>query len=392
MTWVQLFCRYLIVIDDLWSINAWNRIESALVKNNYTCCTGFPEHVYYMEPLSDLHSRWLFFKREFREISASMLRKCKGVPLAIISIASLLAIKTRHMDTWEKILKSLGSELDTNHNLEWMSHVLNLSYNDLDPELKTCFLYLGTYPEDHEIERDDLLNKWIAEGFIRERINSIEEVLSCQVHDLMLDLIISKCREENFVTIIDGQFISMNEASQARRISHQSGNRDIALAVERMSGPHVRSYISFPAAYCIPPLSKFEHISGFRLKLPKKFGELKHLMTLDISGAYLYPCSQSSDFTSLSSLSGLSFPYLRGVLLINGLSKLRSLRALWNFNIRANSAECVRDLGELTNLRQLSLCGPCPTSHEEILTASLEKLGNSNLSHLVWDRRGEETL
>ncbi|KAF8725380.1 hypothetical protein HU200_019897 [Digitaria exilis] len=308
---VQLFRRYLIVIDDLWSIEAWNTIECALVKNTNgsrvikttrkhevakACCTGFPEHVYHMEPLSDLHSRWLFFKRvfgtenscpeEFRQISADMLRKCKGVPLAIISIASLLAIKTRDVDTWEKILKSLGSEVDTNPNLNWMRHVLSLSYNDLDPELKTCLLYLASYPEDYAIERSDLLNKWIAEGFIRERrgleleeaaesrfnelINRsmIEPVYRysdanmshCRVHDLMLDLIISKCREENFVTIIDGQFISMNEASQARRVSHQSGNRDIALAVERISGPHVRSYISFPAADCIPPLSKFEHL------------------------------------------------------------------------------------------------------------------------------------
>ncbi|KAF8666394.1 hypothetical protein HU200_053501 [Digitaria exilis] len=475
MTWVQLFRRYLIVIDDLWSIEAWKTIECALVKNNNgsrvitttrmhevakACCTGFPEHVYHMEPFSDLHSRWLFFKRVFgtedscpeesREISADMLRKCKGVPLAIISIASLLAIKTRHVDPWKKIFKSLGSELDTNPNLNWMRHVLSLSYNDLDHELKTCLLYLASYPEDYKIERSDLLKKWIAEGFIRERrgleleeaaesrfnelINrsmiepvyrySDDVVSHCRVHDLMLDLIVSKCREENFVTIIDGQFISMNEASQARRISHQSGNRDIAQAVERMRGPHVRSYNSFPAADCIPPLSKFEHlrildmmgrrsgtdpenmcvdlsainelfllrylkISHFHLKLPNKFGELKHLMTLDIWHAHLYPRNQSSDFTSLSSLRDLSLPCDYGVVLMrNGLSKLCSLRRLWGFDLQDNSVECIRDLGELTNLTQLALHYSCP-SHEEILVASLEKLGNSNLRRLSWYSEGE---
>ena len=214
------------------------------------CCFPSQGYVYQMQPLNELHSRRLFFKRlfdtedscpeQFREISHDMLRKCKGVPLAITSIASLLA-NHMHVDIWEKIHNSLGSELYTNPTLEWMRHVLSLSYNDLSHELKTCLLYLGTYPEDYQIRKYELVRKWIAEGFVREKhgldmqeaavscfnelINrsmiqpcfnedDFGEVLTCQFHDLMLELIVSKCKEENFITIIDRKF-TMNRANEA---------------------------------------------------------------------------------------------------------------------------------------------------------------------------------
>jgi len=277
-------------------------------------------------------------------------------------------------------------------------------------------IYVGTYPEDYEIRKFDLLRKWIAEGFIRvkhgldleeaadncfnELINrsmiqpcfnddDSGEVWACQVHDLMLDLIISKCKEENFITIIDRKF-TMNRASQVRWISHQFSHRDMALSVERMDRSQVRSYNTFPAADCMPPLSMFillrvldmdqgsyagpqslcldlsaiNHffllrylrVRGFRLELPKEFGKLEHLMTINLSWAGLYLSNQSSDFTSLSSLRHLSLPILGGsIALRNGLSMLCNLHTLFRFDIGINSIECIRDLGELTNLRELSV-------------------------------------
>ncbi|KAG2534806.1 hypothetical protein PVAP13_9NG085700 [Panicum virgatum] len=411
--------RYLIIIDDLWSTRDWHTIECAFVENNngsrvitttriqdvaIACCYPSQGHVFQMQLLNELHSSTLFFKRLFgtqdgcpeqlRKISNDMLRKCKGVPLAITSIASLLANQSMHVETWEKIRNSMGSGLDTNPTMEWMSHVLSLSYNDLSHELKTCLLYLGVYPEDHAIGKFDLVRKWIAEGFVRERhgldleeaaencfnelinrsmikpfFNAHGEVQGCQVHDLMLDLIISKCKKENFMTIIDRNF-AMIGALQVRRISHQFHNRDIALVIERVTQSQVRSCKFFSAADCMPLLSKFEllrvldmdgpgsyvrpeymcldltainhlfllrylKVSYFRLVLPKKFGKLKHLTTLDIESTILCPWDQFSDFTSLSSLRHLILPSQFGdVVRINGLSKLCNLRTLINFRIR----------------------------------------------------------
>nr|XP_025877981.1 disease resistance protein RGA5-like isoform X3 [Oryza sativa Japonica Group] len=72
--------RYLIVIDDIWSTKIWNNIQCAFVQNNYgsrviittriedvatKCSFDFYGMVYKMQPLDEVNSRSLFFKRLF---------------------------------------------------------------------------------------------------------------------------------------------------------------------------------------------------------------------------------------------------------------------------------------------------------------------------------------
>ncbi|CAL5093709.1 unnamed protein product [Urochloa decumbens] len=477
--------RYLIIVDDVWRITDWNIIRCAFLQNRKysrvitttrirdvarASCSEFQGQVYEMQPLNNHDSRSLFFKRLFNtevncpkqyiEISEDLLRKCRGVPLAITSIASLLATHGKDIEKWEKICHSMGSELETDPTLDWMKHVLSLSYNDLPHHLKTCLLYLGTYPEDCKIWKDDLVRQWIAEGFVPEKhgldleevaegyfnelinrnmiqpVNSpyIAEVRSCQVHDLMLDLILLKCTEGNFISTIDGLH-NIKGTSQARRISHQIHSKNTPPAMERMGLPQVRSYMLYPAAKSVLVLSRFEllrvlhldhdtfggpnatcldlsgishlfllrylKVSGFRLKLPKKFGKLQHLMTLDMASNWLDSTNPSLDVTSLSSLRHLTLPSGTTCLeLCNGVRKQSNLQTLGSFDISMNSVETIRDLSELTNLRELGLLDSGATREQDsdvrelkyhTLAASLRRLGNSNLHTLsVWSSAPEQ--
>ena len=59
------------------------------------CCSECQGYLYEIQPLNKLDSRNLFFKRlfnevdgcpkQYRDISEDMIRKCRGVPLAIES-------------------------------------------------------------------------------------------------------------------------------------------------------------------------------------------------------------------------------------------------------------------------------------------------------------------
>uniref|UniRef100_A0A8R7UBT0 NB-ARC domain-containing protein n=1 Tax=Triticum urartu TaxID=4572 RepID=A0A8R7UBT0_TRIUA len=120
--------RYIVIIDDIWCTQAWNTIKCAFPENNRSsriitttrimdvarsCCPGGDDHVYEMAALSDFHSKSLFLKRIFgsedncpdmlKEVSNKILKKCGGLPLAIISISSLLANSPAVKEEWEKI-------------------------------------------------------------------------------------------------------------------------------------------------------------------------------------------------------------------------------------------------------------------------------------------------
>lgn len=324
----------------------------------------------------------------------------------ILSIASLLASQEcMHKENWESIQKSLVSELETSPSLGWMRHVLNLSYNDLPHSLKTCFLYLGIYPEDYKIEKIDLLRRWIAEGFVSHKHGlSPEEVAEsyynelinrsliqpavfeyceltcCRLHDVMLDFIVSKSIEENFITIMDERH-STKGAFEVRRLCLQYGNAN--LVPKCMSLSQIRSFTVLGYSGYIPPLSRFEHLrvldldmndfngiecvdlsaicklfqlrylraNGHQLKLPKQIGELKNLETLDIRDTVVH--SIPSDLSELRSLRHLNVPI--DAQLPGGIGKLSALRTLGFFNLAENSMDNIQDLGQLTDLRELDL-------------------------------------
>jgi hypothetical protein len=78
-------CRYFVIVDDIWSIQAWEVVKAALSENNLnrriitttritnvatSCCSSLAGYVHKIQPLSDQQSQQLFFKRVFGDSSA----------------------------------------------------------------------------------------------------------------------------------------------------------------------------------------------------------------------------------------------------------------------------------------------------------------------------------
>uniref|UniRef100_A0A453EK52 Disease resistance protein RPM1 n=2 Tax=Aegilops tauschii TaxID=37682 RepID=A0A453EK52_AEGTS len=206
-----------------------------------------------------------------------------------------------------------------------MRRILSFSYYNLPYDLKTCLLYLCIYPEDHEINRDKLIWKWVAEGFVlhgnqgtslfllglnyfNELINRsmiqpiydpLGQVYACRVHDMVLDLICNLSHEAKFVNVFDGTGNIMSSQSNVRRLSLQNKMEDHQAKplTNIMSMSRVRSITIFPPAVSImPALSRFEVLrvldmsdcnlgesSSLQPNL-KGVGHLIHLRYLGLSG------------------------------------------------------------------------------------------------------------
>jgi hypothetical protein len=246
-----------------------------------------------MKPLNADDSIRLFNKRilfdesecprEFKVLSTDILKKCNGVPLAIITMASLLA-SGQHVkpeDEWRVLLESIGRELTEDPSVEEMLRILLFSYYDLPSHLNTCLLYLSMFPEDLKIMKDRLIWMWIAESFVqcdkaeaclfeigetyfnklvnRNMIQPVYDdegtVYACRVHDMVLDLISSISSENNFVTVINGTVDSMSQTN-VRRMSLQNFRKEEgcqATPLESVGMLQVRSFAIFRPAFCLMP-------------------------------------------------------------------------------------------------------------------------------------------
>ncbi|KAF7076427.1 hypothetical protein CFC21_081079 [Triticum aestivum] len=460
--------RYLVVVDDIWSTQAWSNIKCAFPDNNCSsriitttriidvarsCCPGSDDRVYEMAALGDLHSERLFLRRIFgsedncpnmlKESSNEILKKCGGLPLAIVSISSLLANRPAVKEEWEKIRRSIGSALQNNQSLEGMSKILLLSYNDLPPNLKTCLLYLSVFPEDYVIDRKRLVRRWIAEGFIpEERGQSRQEVAeryfyelvnksmvqpedvgydgkarACRVHDMMLEIIISKSNEDNFIVVLGGGQTSLeNRQGFIRRLSIQHIDHELAHLLAQEDLSHVRS-LTVTSSACIkhlPSLAKFEALrvvdfegcEGLEEYDMKSIGKLLQLKYLNLrctsisklpSEIMMLRDLETLDFgetvvedlpTGFAQLTKLQHLIAGGWTIIpKKIGNMRNLREISGFSITKSPANAMEDLGNLSALEEIAIYLYGGESddfkrHEEMLLSSLCKLGSRKLRSL----------
>ncbi|BAT16712.1 disease resistance protein RGA4-like [Oryza sativa Japonica Group] len=207
--------RYLIVLDDI-SMEQWNAIESIFENNgrgsrvivttailsvansctayksgaNGGCCIRRHGCVYKMQTLGEAHAKELALgggsdqrPPELEHGSATLMAKCDGLPLALVSVANHLRclgnLTGRHC---ADLCHLLGSLLLDERNVPRLAgtaaaadsfarlrRVLMDSYAGLpDYAARTCLLYLAVFPNDgRRLKRSVLVRRWLAEGYAR---------------------------------------------------------------------------------------------------------------------------------------------------------------------------------------------------------------------------------
>ncbi|KAL5199840.1 hypothetical protein ABZP36_021043 [Zizania latifolia] len=375
--------RYFVVLDDLWKKDHWDWINRmAFPENNKgsqiivttrdaglaEMCSS-PQLVYHLGTLKDDDTKRLLLRKtnkteadlekdnNLNEIFNKILRKCGGLPLAIVTIGGVLA--TKHAHEWSKLYKELPSKLESDPCLGAIKNVVNLSYTHLPSHLKPCFLYLSIFPEDFEIQKSRLVNRWIAEGFIvptagmtieavgysyfielvnrsmiqPSKLNYDGTVRSCRVHDIMHDITVSISRDEAF-TFFSMENDTSTPPENVRHLALQAKNSTLldwnrvrsltvfgkpieSLVLLRSSELRMLRVLDLEDAQitvtqqdinrigCLCHL-KYLFVNGLNsviYNLPRSIGNLQGLQTLDIRNTFI--TKLPSEVTKLQCLSCL---------------------------------------------------------------------------------------
>ncbi|KAK3429484.1 hypothetical protein EUGRSUZ_E00903 [Eucalyptus grandis] len=423
---IQQEKRCMVVLDDIWTKEAWDSLQAAFpiknMRSKLLITTRNKEVAEYIDPQGlfheprclsnqeswDLLKKWAFLKtkvitEDMKKLAHELLKKCVGLPLAIIVLGGLLAV-----NEWKTIHEKINLHFSDKSDV---SKVLALSYDDLPWHLKPCFLYLSSFPEDAEIPATKVLYMWIAEGFVllnaydKEREISVEEVAeqyltelvnrgmvqvrfslsgkikSYHLHDLIRDLCISKALQESFLSILNIQQDNETENCSASmaikvesscKIRRLSLNRNVIMSLKasRRTLVHLRTLMSFGGVeweskqfqsifkdYKFLRVLKLEKLHVMR-SLPRLVGDLVHLRFLSLAGSRFNDLPQSmGNLVCMEFLDLLVRSYVE-VTMPNVLWKMRRLRYLclpYKFDIKERfygSRKKLR-LGILKNLRTL---------------------------------------
>nr|GMD65197.1 disease resistance protein RPM1-like [Ipomoea batatas] len=359
--------RCVIVFDDVWSIRVWEAIKHVLPKEKHGCrvvistrlmdvASSFSMdtngYIYEMKPLSEEVSWALLCRKAFyasscpshlREILKQILKRCGGLPLAIVAIGGVLATKNR-----------------TNIN--------------------EC-------AEGYLIE---LINRSLI---LPVKLNDDGSMKQGRVHDLYREIILSKSRDHNFIATTDEETAAWPE--KARRLSVHGTLGNVPM---KRQGTKLRSLLTFNvrdsqfSSHVVQILSSCRVLKVLELRgtcleiVPEEIFQLLHLRYLSLRSTKVKVLPRSIKklrmleildlkHTNITELPGaiLELQYLRHLLVYGtlpysylpydcspgfkappGIGKLRYLQKLAYIDFNPGSG-VIEEIGKLNELKRLCI-------------------------------------
>ncbi|XP_022753659.1 probable disease resistance protein At4g27220 [Durio zibethinus] len=193
--------RILIILDDVWAkIDLKEKIGIPFAEDHKGCkilLTTRRQHVcdamecqrtIPLGCLEDNEARALFNAKaglndssgaSIKDVATKVIKKCKGLPIAIVTLASALKGKNRH--GWEAAYRRLENRKlldieDIDQQNAYLCFEVSFDYLK-NKETKMCFLLCSLFPEDYEIYVEELVRyAWGLELY--KGMGSIEAVRS----------------------------------------------------------------------------------------------------------------------------------------------------------------------------------------------------------------------
>ncbi|XP_044465425.1 probable disease resistance protein At1g15890 [Mangifera indica] len=182
---------YLLLLDEVFSkidleqigINDEHKGKIVFASRYLDVCEQADEQIE-VKRLSDMDAQNMFWEKvgmhlkdnpHIKREAELIIKFCSGNPHLIKLIGNHLATKARVPATsgtdlaiWRNTLHELRSPTgEPKQDLEEVYKSLKLEVDRLQPDEKSCFLYLAIFPAGHELHRDYIIECWRAEQFLK---------------------------------------------------------------------------------------------------------------------------------------------------------------------------------------------------------------------------------
>ncbi|CAL5329461.1 unnamed protein product [Camellia sinensis] len=370
--------RYVLILDDLWKAFPLEEVgipeptrdngcklvlttRSLEVSRQMECINVEVERLTGDETLNlfmrNVKEHQTVLDPQVKETAERVAKKCARLPLVIVTVArSMKGVNEIH--EWRNAEQIMDKE-------KGIFKRLKFSYSRLkDEQAQHCFLYCALYPEDYNIQREELIEYWIAEGLIREMGNReamfskghailnklintylLEKGVlkeSVKMHDLIRDMALK-------ITSTSPRFM-VRAGEGLKRVPHKDWSKDL----ERVSLMQ-NDIEELPSEPICPRLTTFLGRGSLSKVLPNIpdsfFLCMPGLKVLDLS----YTAIESLP-KSISKLENLHQLLLRDCRELEYVPSLEKLKALEHFALTGSQIkEVPQGIEELVNLRKLEL-------------------------------------
>ncbi|KAB2085697.1 hypothetical protein ES319_A05G416500v1, partial [Gossypium barbadense] len=416
--------KYLLVLDDVWDVTEWEDLKLCLEGistngGNGVIVTTRKEDVastvqarsdqwHQPEKLEDEECWSIIKERTLRDspishglepIGKEIAKQCQGVPLVANVIGGLMSKIELSPRAWLEIQRSgvWGSP----ESVLKVERVLKLSFDRLSsPSLKKCFAYCAMFPKDYCFKKEELIQLWMAEGFLGTSMAVVDNgnkylnellsnslfqnvtrdtcgnILTLKMHDPVHDLSLSVSK---FDTLIFGENSTpiTNECSHIRHLNVGCDGESLPRMLTIVAPKLFSLFSEIDLFKKLSKSFKFKRLRVLKLvgtsyifEFPDSLGELKHLRYLDISGTRIRALPKSS--TKLYHLQTLrllgsvilTFPdVLENLISLkhlyfdtqdvqpDNIGNLTCLQTLPVFYVGLERGHSIKELGSLNELR-----------------------------------------